>query len=94
MVTGLLSFDVVRPSTGPYSRVLLVMMHDGSCQFFEDYRALNSITIKDNYPVPIIDELLGCIFYKTRLVFTIKYGYTQSILRKLPFKHIKVIMNF
>src|SRR5204863_4813337 len=49
----------IRPSTSPFgSPVLFVKKPDGSLRLCIDYRALNRITIKNRYLLPLISELL------------------------------------
>lgn len=55
----MLATSVIHPSRSPYaSPVLLVKKKDGTWRFYVDYRQLNNNTVKDKYPIPIIEELL------------------------------------
>ena len=55
----MLENKVIRPSTSPWSSpIIMVRKNDGSWRFCIDFRKLNSVTHKDAYPLPRIDETL------------------------------------
>ncbi|KAE8890608.1 hypothetical protein PF003_g25358 [Phytophthora fragariae] len=57
-----LELNLIRPSTSPWaSPVLMIRKPDGGFRFCIDYRRLNAVTIKDCYPVPLIDDILDVL---------------------------------
>ncbi|WMV54164.1 hypothetical protein MTR67_047549, partial [Solanum verrucosum] len=47
----------IRPSKAPYGAPVLFQKKDGSLRLCIDYRALNKVTIKNKYPIPLIADL-------------------------------------
>ena len=56
----------IRPSNSPCaSTIVLVRKKIGELRFCVDFRELNKITIKDNFPTPLIDDHLDRLKGKT-----------------------------
>ena len=54
----LIESGFIRPSTSPWGApVLFVKKKDGSLRMCIDYRLLNSVTVKNKYPLSRIDDL-------------------------------------
>jgi hypothetical protein len=55
-----LRIGFIRPSKSPHGApILFIRKKDGSLRLCVDFRALNKITKKDSYPLPIINDLLA-----------------------------------
>jgi hypothetical protein len=71
------------PSTSPYgSMALIVKKKDGTPRVVIDYRALNEVTIKNKYPLPLMDELfdrtVGARFFTS---IDLRNGFLQIAIR-------------
>jgi hypothetical protein len=79
LILQLLQSNVIRPSVSPYSSsAILVKKKDGTWRLCIDYRKLNKMTIKNKYPIPLIedflDELHGAKFFNK---VDLRSGYHQ-----------------
>lgn len=83
---------ILRPSHSPFSsNVVLVKKHDGSLRMCVDYRQLNQRTVRDNYALPRIDEILDSLFFS---VLDMKSGYHQfEILAPEGFRDFRLKLS-
>jgi hypothetical protein len=85
----MLKSGIIVPSLIPFaSTVLLVKKKDNSWRFCVDCKKLNSITIKNKFPLPIIDEFLDKIA-GVKYFSTIDLASTSHQIRLLPVDEAK-----
>ncbi|XP_056114186.1 uncharacterized protein LOC130090696 [Rhinichthys klamathensis goyatoka] len=59
LLADMLEKKVIQPSSSPWAApIVMVRKKDGSWRFCVDYRKLNSLTYKDAFPLPRIEETL------------------------------------
>jgi hypothetical protein len=69
-IKELLEKGFIHPSSSPWGAlVIFVLKKDGTQRLCMDYCALNEVTVKNNYPLPKIDDLFNqlcgaCVFSK------------------------------
>ena len=80
----LLSKGFVKASTSPWGApVLFVKKKDGSLRLCIDYRQLNKVTIRNQYPLPRIDDLFDQLQgAKVFLKIDLRLGYHQLKVRR------------
>ena len=85
ILNELLSRNIIRPSSSPYaSPIVLTRKKTGETCLCVDYRKLNKITIRDNFPTQLIDDNLDRLKNKS---------YFSSLDLKDGFFHVKIAEN-
>ncbi|KAJ9527854.1 hypothetical protein QJQ45_005500 [Haematococcus lacustris] len=78
-VVAFLEQGIIEPSSSPYAApVLFVKKKSGELRMCVDYRQLNKITLRDQYPLPRVDDLFdrlaGCTVFSS---LDLQAGYHQ-----------------
>lgn len=85
ILKDLLDKEIIRPSESPYAcPLVLVPKKNGEKRMCIDYKALNKLMIRDNYPLPLVDDCLE--YLSNKKVFSL-------LDLKSGFHHVKVAPN-
>lgn len=89
IVDDLLKRKVIRPSNSPFaSRVVLVPKKSGDVRMCIDYRELNKLTVRDRFPLPLIDDQLDKL--KGKKIYSLldlKSGFNQVRIEESSVKY-------
>jgi hypothetical protein len=69
-ITEGLDTSRIHPSKYPMASLVFLIKKNGGLRFIQDYQVLNTMTVKNRYPLPLINDLinhLGGAWFFTKL---------------------------
>lgn len=95
MITELLDNGIIRPSVSSFaSPALLVKKSNGEDRLCIDYRELNNVTVKQAFPMPIIEELLESVAgYRFFTTLDLMAGYHQVMVEEESRKYTAFVTH-
>ena len=83
-VETMLKQSIIEPAQSAWSsNVVMARKKDGSLRFCVDYRKLNELTVKDTYPLPLIQSCLDAVGKaKWFSTFDLRSGYHQVVMEQ------------
>ena len=95
-IEDMLNQGLIKQSTSPWSfPVVVVKKKNGKLRFCVNYKPLNDITKKDNYPLPRIDEILDSLHEAQWFtMLDLASGYWQIKVREEDQEKIAFITKF
>ena len=96
ILDDLLERGIIRPSVSEYaSRTVLVRKKDGGIRLCIDFRTLNKITARENYPIPLIEEQVEALEGKRYFTsLDLKEGFHHVYIHKDSVKYTAFITPF
>jgi hypothetical protein len=69
--------------------MVMVCKKDSACHMFPNYQEVNKVTIKDKFPILVIGELHGVVFF---IKLDLCFGYHQIRIREkyIPPKNFRI----
>jgi hypothetical protein len=97
IINDLLARGIIRPSKSQFgSPIVLVKKKSGEFRMAVDYRNLNKMTFRDNYPIPRIDDQIDNLrnkHYFTRLDLKDAFHHIQLKEASIPYTSFVTFMG-
>lgn len=81
-IDKLLKEGIIQPSELPYASPIVLVRKNGKLRMCVDYRGINKLTIRDNFPLPLIEDCLE--YFSGKKYFStldLKSGFHQVPMR-------------